>query len=66
MSAIQFVENYDDLSTDRGYDETFNQFARVLGIELLKAFHLNDSMKPFSQGLPAATGIGFVPFAGSH
>src|SRR5207253_7393674 len=28
------------------YDETFNKFAAVLGIGLLKAFHLNDSMKP--------------------
>src|SRR4051812_5778397 len=40
-----FAAGY-DLSTDRGYDETFNQFARVLGIGLLKAFHLNDSVKP--------------------
>ncbi len=40
-----FAAGY-DLSTDRGYDETFESFDRVLGIELLRAFHLNDSMKP--------------------
>ncbi len=40
-----FAAGY-DLSTDRGYDQTFDKFAEVLGIELIKAFHLNDSMKP--------------------
>jgi len=40
-----FAAGY-DLSTDRGYDETFNRFEKVLGCELIKAFHLNDSVKP--------------------
>lgn len=40
-----FAAGY-DLSTDRGYEETFAKFDEVLGIEQLKAFHLNDSMKP--------------------
>ena len=40
-----FAAGY-DLSTHRGYDETFKRFDQVLGIRLLKAFHLNDSMKP--------------------
>ena len=40
-----FAAGY-DLSTNRGYDETFKQFDHMLGIGLLKAFHLNDSMKP--------------------
>ena len=40
-----FAAGY-DLSTDRGYDEMFDRFDEVLGIGLLKAFHLNDSMKP--------------------
>jgi deoxyribonuclease-4 len=40
-----FAAGY-DISTDRGYDETFRRFDQVLGIGLLKAFHLNDSMKP--------------------
>src|SRR5881392_711922 len=38
-----FAAGY-DLSTNRGYDETFKQFDHMLGIGLLKAFHLNDSM----------------------
>src|SRR5438067_4803107 len=40
-----FAAGY-DISTDRGYDETFETFDKVLGVALLKAFHLNDSMKP--------------------
>jgi deoxyribonuclease IV len=40
-----FAAGY-DISSDRGYDETFRQFDQVLGIKQLKAFHLNDSMKP--------------------
>jgi deoxyribonuclease IV len=40
-----FAAGY-DISTDRGYDQTFKQFDALLGIKLLKAFHLNDSMKP--------------------
>jgi len=40
-----FAAGY-DISTDRGYDETFKKFDELLGIQRLKAFHLNDSMKP--------------------
>ena len=40
-----FAAGY-DISTDRAYDATFEKFDRVLGIGLLRAFHLNDSMKP--------------------
>ncbi len=40
-----FAAGY-DISTDRGFDETFTRLEKVLGIELLKAFHLNDSVKP--------------------
>ncbi len=39
-----FAAGY-DISTDRGYDETFRKFDQLLGTGLLKAFHLNDSMK---------------------
>jgi deoxyribonuclease-4 len=35
-----------DLSTDEGYDRTFEAFERVLGLERLQAFHLNDSKTP--------------------
>src|SRR5262245_5601409 len=34
------------ISSDRGYDSTFEQFDRVLGVGRLRAFHLNDSVKP--------------------
>jgi deoxyribonuclease IV len=40
-----FAAGY-DISTDRGYDETFELLERVLGCGLIKAFHLNDSVKP--------------------
>ena len=35
-----------DLSTEEGYDRVFDRFARVLGLERLRAFHLNDSKTP--------------------
>lgn len=40
-----FAAGY-DISSDRGYDETFEKLDQLLGIRLLRAFHLNDSMKP--------------------
>jgi deoxyribonuclease-4 len=39
-----FAAGY-DLSTGRGYDETFAKFEAVLGCKSIKAFHLNDSVK---------------------
>jgi deoxyribonuclease-4 len=35
-----------DLSTEEGYERTFDAFARVLGLDRLRAFHLNDSKTP--------------------
>ena len=35
-----------DLSTEEGYDCTFADFDRILGLDWLKAFHLNDSNSP--------------------
>ncbi|HZL16232.1 MAG TPA: deoxyribonuclease IV [Polyangia bacterium] len=35
-----------DLSTEEGYDRVFGHFARVIGLERLLAFHLNDSKTP--------------------
>jgi deoxyribonuclease-4 len=35
-----------DLSTEEGYERTFAAFARVLGLDRLRAFHLNDSKTP--------------------
>ncbi len=35
-----------DLSTEEGYDRVFERFARVIGLDRLRAFHLNDSKTP--------------------
>lgn len=35
-----------DLSTEEGYAQTMAEFDRLVGLEQIKAFHLNDSMKP--------------------
>jgi deoxyribonuclease-4 len=34
------------LGSKRDYDQTFEEFDRLIGIEKLRAFHLNDSLKP--------------------
>jgi deoxyribonuclease-4 len=41
-----FAAGY-DLRTKEGYEHTFSEFDDVIGIELLAAFHLNDSKKEF-------------------
>ena len=35
-----------DLSTEEGYERVFEHFDRVLGLDRLRAFHLNDSKTP--------------------
>ncbi len=40
-----FAAGY-DLRSDRAYDQTFEKFDEVLGTGLIRAFHLNDSVKP--------------------
>ncbi len=40
-----FAAGY-DLSTPEGYDRTFGEFDAVIGLEHLRAFHLNDCKKP--------------------
>jgi deoxyribonuclease IV len=40
-----FAAGY-DLTTDEGYEKTFESLDRTLGLALVKAFHLNDSKKP--------------------
>ncbi|MEX0737235.1 MAG: deoxyribonuclease IV, partial [Bacteroidota bacterium] len=39
-----FAAGY-DLSTERGYEETFREFDAVIGLDLLVAFHVNDSKR---------------------
>jgi deoxyribonuclease IV len=35
-----------DLCSDEGYAATFDEFDRIVGLDRIKAFHLNDSKKP--------------------
>jgi deoxyribonuclease-4 len=35
-----------DICSEKGYQETFRQFGKIVGFARLKAFHLNDSKKP--------------------
>lgn len=37
-----------DLKTEEGFKQTFEDFERIVGLEYLKGFHLNDSMKEFA------------------
>lgn len=39
-----FAAGY-DLRTKAGYERTFNEFAEMIGLDLLVAFHLNDAKK---------------------
>ncbi|MGH7797255.1 MAG: deoxyribonuclease IV [Candidatus Binatia bacterium] len=41
-----FAAGY-DLRTKEGYERTFGEFDKIIGIERLAAFHLNDSKKEF-------------------
>jgi len=41
-----FAAGY-DLRTQEGYERTFSEFDEAIGINLLSAFHLNDSKKEF-------------------
>ncbi len=41
-----FAAGY-DLRTREGYERTFGEFDKIIGIERLAAFHLNDSKKEF-------------------
>ena len=36
-----------DIRTEEAWEKTFNEFDRIIGIEHLYAFHINDSLKPF-------------------
>ncbi len=43
-TAHAFAGGY-DLSTDQGFDQTFEEFESVVGFEYLRGMHLNDSKK---------------------
>jgi deoxyribonuclease-4 len=35
-----------DLCSEEGYEDTFQQFAHIVGLDRIRVFHLNDSKKP--------------------
>jgi deoxyribonuclease-4 len=35
-----------DICTEEGYEDTFRQLARIVGLDRVRVFHLNDSKKP--------------------
>jgi len=47
-----------DLTTEEGYTSTFAQFERLIGLERLKAFHMNDSKKPLGSRVDRHEHIG--------
>ncbi len=55
-----------DLTTDEGYASTVMQFERLVGLERLKAFHMNDSKKPLGSRVDRHEhiGDGYVGLAG--
>lgn len=52
-----FAAGY-DLRTHRAYNKTFRAFDRILGLERLMAFHLNDSLKELGSRRDRHTHIG--------
>jgi deoxyribonuclease IV len=52
-----FAAGY-DIRTADGYDRTFSEFDEVIGLELLGAFHLNDSKKEFNSRVDRHEHIG--------
>ena len=47
-----------DLCSPEGYASTFTQFGRLVGLDRLKAFHLNDSKKPLGSRVDRHEHIG--------
>ncbi len=52
-----FAAGY-DLRSDEGYDRTFSELDEHVGLELLAAFHINDSMKPLNSRVDRHEHIG--------
>jgi deoxyribonuclease IV len=47
-----------DICSPEGYASTFNQFGRLVGLDRLKVFHLNDSKKPLGSRIDRHEHIG--------
>jgi deoxyribonuclease-4 len=52
-----FAAGY-DIRTKEGYERTFTEFDEAIGIEMLAAFHLNDSKKEFNSRVDRHEHIG--------
>ncbi len=52
-----FAAGY-DIRTEKGWEETLEQFDRVIGLSHLYAMHLNDSMKPLGSRLDRHAPLG--------
>ena len=52
-----FAAGY-DLRNDEGYEATFAELDRLIGLELLAAFHINDSVKPLNSRVDRHEHIG--------
>jgi deoxyribonuclease-4 len=46
LDTCHLIASGYDIVSERGYQETFAAFHRVVGLERLKVFHANDSKKP--------------------
>ena len=46
LDTCHLVASGYDIVSDRGYEETFARFERLVGLDRLKVFHGNDSKKP--------------------
>jgi deoxyribonuclease-4 len=46
------------LSPETEYIKTFKEFSKILGLKRLKAFHVNDSLKPFGSRVDRHAHIG--------
>ena len=47
-----------DISSPEGYEDTFRQFVRLIGVSRLTVFHLNDSKKPLASRVDRHEHIG--------
>ena len=52
-----FAAGY-DIRTEKGYDETIKTFDKIIGLEKVKVFHLNDSKKPLGSRVDRHEHIG--------
>ena len=51
-----------DIATESGYRDTFQKFDDIIGLEHLRVFHLNDSIKPLGSQIDrhSQIGTGFI------